>query len=53
MAIKKSGRGRYMDSWSAEKKREVMSLRASQKWAKMSEEDRRKFGRMLLKSRKK
>ena len=53
MSKKKENRGRYMDSWTQEEKREIMSLRAKQRWGKMSVGDRKKFGRMLLNSRSK
>lgn len=45
-------RGRYMDSWTPEKKKKFMQKLARKRWANMSVEDRKKFGKHLANSRK-
>lgn len=49
----KSKRGRYMDSWSEQKKSEHMSKIIRKRWEKTSETDRKKFGKFLATCRKK
>lgn len=53
MEQKQDKRGRYMDSWTPEKKKKMMAKLARKRWAKMSVEDRKKFGKKLSESRKK
>lgn len=45
-------RGRYMDLWTPEKKKEYMSNLARKKWENMSVADRKKIGKRLALSRK-
>lgn len=49
----KSKRGRYMDPWSPEKKKEHMSQIIKKRWEKTSLLERKKFGQFLAESRKK
>ncbi len=51
MEKKNDKRGRYMDSWTPEKKKKFMQKLARKRWANMSVEDRKKYGQKLLKSR--
>lgn len=51
MEQKTDKRGRYMDSWTPEKKKKMMAKLARKRWAKMSVEDRKKFGQKLLQGR--
>lgn len=51
MEKKNDKRGRYMDSWTPEKKKKFMQKLAHKRWANMSVEDRKKYGQKLLKSR--
>ena len=53
MNKKTDKRGRYMDSWTPEKKKKMMAKLARKKWANTSVEERKKFGKKLSESRKK
>lgn len=51
MEKKTDKRGRYMDSWTPEKKKKMMAKLARKRWANTSMEDRKKYGQKLLKGR--